>query len=119
MTPPAGVLAQALQRERDTFGTDLSNLRERARDAIDWEGGYRAYPEVALSLAAVGGVILGIVSAQHARTSTRTGRLVRKATETLTSLAAAVAVDIVEELVPGSLPPEAGLSGSSPGASTY
>ena len=96
---PTPRLASA-RRERGALDQTVSDLRERADSAFDWETHYRAHTRLHLSLAVATGMLIGLVSVRH-EPDTRTGRLFHTAATTLTSLAAAAAADAVEELIPG------------------
>jgi len=101
MAPLQGTLAEALRRERAVLGWTVSELRAQAHGSAEWEAHYRAHPGFHMSLALLMGLALGLASGRHERSMTAAGQVVRTTSDMLTSLAAAAAVDLVEEFLPG------------------
>jgi hypothetical protein len=104
MASTLDTLEQQVQGSRRALQRDFDEVRARAESAFDWEAQYRRHMSVALSAAALGGLVLGALSSRPARAGVQAGpvgRFATQAADALLAVASTAAADFLDGIVPG------------------
>lgn len=65
MDRPTDRIEQHLDSERQALRSNLEELENRVRSAVDWRGQFRGHTATFLGLACAGGVLIGLMTARR------------------------------------------------------
>jgi hypothetical protein len=104
MASTLDTLEQQIRGNRRALARNIDEIRTRAEAAVDWEAHYRRHMGAALTVAALGGLVLGALSKRHASAVAQAGpvgRFATQAADALLAVATTAAVDFIAEVIPG------------------
>ena len=104
MASTLDTLEQQIRGSRRALARNIDEVRTRAEAAVDWEAHYRRHMGAALTVAALGGLMLGALSRRQGGAIAKAGpvgRFAAHASDALLAVATTAAVDWIAEVIPG------------------